>query len=79
MYSRVWTIRWWPVVRGASRHSWQQGSINVSSKGVESRGVQRKIWKSRIKDYGLGVLGKATLLPGFGEQVRVVLLPGFGE
>jgi len=25
------------------------------------------------------VLGKATLLPGFGEQVGVVLLSGFGE
>jgi len=25
------------------------------------------------------VLGKAALLPGFGEQVRVMLLLGFGE
>jgi len=33
MYSCVWTIRWWPVVGGASRNSWYQRSINVIIKG----------------------------------------------
>jgi len=30
--------RWWPVVEGASRHSWQQISINVLIKGC---GIKR--------------------------------------
>jgi len=29
----VWTIRWWPIVVGVSRHSWQQRSISVIIKG----------------------------------------------
>jgi len=39
IYSRVWTIRWWSVVRGASRHSCSKDRSVYSSKGVESRGV----------------------------------------
>jgi len=31
-YPRV-DYRWWPIVGGASRHSWQQRSINVLIKG----------------------------------------------
>jgi len=34
-YSRMWTIRWWPVVGGASRHSCSKDGSVKSSKGVE--------------------------------------------
>ncbi|QCD86300.1 hypothetical protein DEO72_LG3g821 [Vigna unguiculata] len=32
-YSHVWTIRWWPVVRGASRHSCSEDRSLFSPKG----------------------------------------------
>jgi len=79
IYSRMWTIRWWPMVGGASRHSWQQRSINVIIKGWRIKRRLEEDLEVRIKGYGLWVLRKATLLLGFGEQVRVVLLPGFCE
>jgi len=40
LFSRV---RWWPVVGGVSRHSCNKDRSRYSSKGVESRGVLRKI------------------------------------
>jgi len=33
-YSHVWTIRWWPVVGRASRHSYSKDRSVYSSKGV---------------------------------------------
>jgi len=40
IYSRVWTIRWWLVVGGASRHLCNKDRSVYSSKCVESRCVQ---------------------------------------
>jgi len=51
-YSHVWTIRWWPVVGRASRHSCNKDRPMYSSKGVESRCVQHKVWELRIEDWG---------------------------
>jgi len=33
LFPRV-DYRWWPVVGGMSKHSWQQGSINVNHQRV---------------------------------------------
>ena len=52
IYSRVWTIRRWPVVRGASRHSCSKDRSMYSSKGVVSRCVEHKVWELRIEDWG---------------------------
>ena len=52
IYSRVWTIRWWPVVGGASKHSCNKDRSVYSSKGVESRYIQHKVWEFRIEDCG---------------------------
>jgi len=35
-YSHVWTIRWWPVVRGASRHSCSKDRSLISPKGYRN-------------------------------------------
>jgi len=32
-YSHVWTIRWWPVVGGANRHSCSKDRSLISLKG----------------------------------------------
>ena len=52
IYSRVWTIRWWLVVEGASRHPCNTDRSVYSSKGVESRSIQQNVWKWRIEDLG---------------------------
>ncbi|QCE03578.1 hypothetical protein DEO72_LG8g1603 [Vigna unguiculata] len=55
IYFCVWTIRWWPVVGGTSRHSCSKDRSVYSSKGVESRGVQQDVWKWRIEDLGANI------------------------
>jgi len=35
-YSHVWTIRWWPVVEGASRHSCSKDRSLISPKGYRN-------------------------------------------
>jgi len=46
--------RWWPVVGGASRHSWQQRSINVIIKGC-------RIKRCREEYVNAGVYGLSSL------------------
>jgi len=41
LFPRV-NYRWWPIVGGASRHSWQQGSINVIIKGCRIKRCPRE-------------------------------------
>ena len=43
IYSHVWTIRWWLVVGGPSRHSCSKDRLVYSSKDVESSGVQHRV------------------------------------
>jgi len=35
-YFHVWTIRWWPVVGGASRHSCSKDQSLISPKGYRN-------------------------------------------
>jgi len=35
-YSHVWTIRWWPVVEGASGHSCNKDRSQISPKGYRN-------------------------------------------
>jgi len=56
----VWTIRWWPVVGGASRHSWQQRSINVFIKGCRTKRHPEEVMKIGV--WGLGLLEVVGIL-----------------
>jgi len=57
--------RWWPVVGGASRHSWQQGSINVIIKGC-------RIERCPGEDVNVGFAGWGVIrVMGFKLSYRV--------
>jgi len=56
-YSHVWTIRWWPVVGGASRHSCSKDQSLISPKGYRKdrrlntsigNGVVRVKWSNTL-------------------------------
>jgi len=48
--SHVWTIRWWPVVGGASRHSCNKDRSLFSPEGYRNDTSKCKCWKWRIKE-----------------------------
>jgi len=49
-YSHVWTIRWWPVVGGASRHSYSKDRSLISPKGyIDDRRLKASVGRSKRK------------------------------
>jgi len=49
-YSHVWTIRWWPIVGGASRHSCSEDRSLFSPK--EYRNVRRLMQVLEVEKKG---------------------------
>jgi len=66
IYFFVWTIRWWHVVGGVSRHTWQQRSIYVIIKGCRIKRRLEEVMKTGVWDLGLlevvGILNDYLLL-----------------
>jgi len=62
LFPRV-DYRWWSVVKGASRHSWQQRSINVIIKGCRIKRRPKEVLKTGVWD--LGVLEMFGILNGY--------------
>jgi len=57
-YSRVWTIRWWPVVGGASRHSCSKDRSEISPKGYrDDRRLKSEVGYEGVKEKGSVLTG----------------------
>ena len=63
-YSHVWTIKWWPVVRGARRHSCIKDRSLFSPKGYKNDRRLMKVleWRSKEKERRILTRGLIVLL-----------------
>jgi len=56
-YSHVWTIKWWPVVEGASRHSYTKDRSLILPKGYrDDRRLKASVGSEEVKENGESVL-----------------------
>jgi len=52
-YSHMWTIRWWPVVGGASRYSYNKDRLLFSPKGYsDDRRLKTSVGSEGVKEKG---------------------------
>jgi len=56
-HSHVWTIRWWPVVGGAIRHSYNKDRSLISPKGyIDDRRLKASVGNEEVREKGGNVL-----------------------
>jgi len=52
-HSHVWTIRWWPVVGGASRHLYSKDRSLISPKGYrDDRHLKARVGNDEVREKG---------------------------